>query len=108
MTATWNQRFVVRQLFPSKPFVDRKFQNAYSFGPLSHKVDLVIGQYISLLDRCSDMEISENVSELTLSLMGAGYSLSVFQAAAGRIVTKNPHLDALFYSNVLPMVSQRP
>ena len=45
--------------------IPRRFADAYSFSPQSSKIGVVIGQYLGILDRTSQLDFEETMAMLT-------------------------------------------
>ena len=95
---SWNGHcFVLKQKFPSSPFLDRKFQCGWNCNSECRKLGLVICIFTNVLDRCNHLSsVFCNCLGLVSCLLGSGYTLTVLRAAFRRLGNTQPNLVNIF------------
>ena len=81
------------QLFLQNP---KKNQNYCGFAPPSQQIGLVVGQFLGILDRTSDLDVHEPLVKLTQCFLRAGYGKFTLLPALAQITVKKHSAKAHF------------
>lgn len=87
-----SQQVTVHQILPSDPVFCRKYQNYCAFVPRVDRVNVIVGQMASVLDRCIGICLKSVIRQLCLCFAGCGFPKPVILAARSRLTKRHPYL----------------